>query len=56
MLQIAEQSKMLSELRQQLAQVTELKRQVAELKKRGSSIENASLLHVSRSDGSPSPN
>jgi hypothetical protein len=54
--QIADQSKMLAELRQQLAAVTELKQQVAALMKRGASAENASLLHASRSDWSSSPN
>lgn len=54
--QIADQSKMLGELRQQLAAVTELKQQVAALMKRGASVEKASLLRASRSDWSSSPN
>jgi len=54
--QIADQSKMLGELRQQLAAVTELKQQVAALMKRDASMENASLAHASRFEGSSSPN
>lgn len=54
--QLADQSKMLGELRQQLAAVTELEQQVAALLKRDASVENASLLHASRSDWSSSPN